>query len=173
MSHPTDLFRYYLVREGWQNQMQDKQAHWNVQNRFSQKILQNSLTDFSGCTHRVQDQSFRVLAQLHFSYWHGFFSVYQECRCLSKTHKNLWETFHIQNWVFRSGCSIQWQSYSFFGKNKPVPVRMPPFSLWKLKLWLKDWRELRKFIWKLYFWSTARMYIFTHSQPYFQNLFWY
>lgn len=53
-----------------------------------------------------------------------FSSGYQECRCLSKTHKNLWETFHIHNWAFRSGCSIQWQSYRFFWKNKPVALSL-------------------------------------------------
>lgn len=36
------------------------QAHWNVQNRFSQKILENSLIDFSGCAHGVQEWSFTV-----------------------------------------------------------------------------------------------------------------
>lgn len=33
--------------------------------------------------------------------------------------------------------------------------------------------NLRQFIWKSYFRSTAGIYTFTHSQPYFQNLFWH
>lgn len=38
--------------------MQDKQAHWNIQNHFLQKILQNSPIDFSGCSHSMQEHAF-------------------------------------------------------------------------------------------------------------------
>jgi len=74
---------------------------------FLPKILQNSLVDFSGCAHDVQEQSFSGLAQPYFSYWHGFFPGYQECRHLSKTHQDLWEIF-----IYVTGCSDQAVQFS-------------------------------------------------------------
>lgn len=73
-----------------------------------------------GCTDSVQEQNFRLLVQVPFSYWHCVFSEFQECRHISNTHSNLWETFHIHNWAFISDCSTKWQSYNFLEKNKWV-----------------------------------------------------
>lgn len=68
----------------------------------------------------MQEQSFRLLVQVPFGYWHCFFSGYQECRHISNTHSNLWEAFHIHNWAFTSDWSTKWQSSHFLEKNKLV-----------------------------------------------------
>lgn len=80
---PTDLFSYYQVGHWWQNWVQDKQAHGNVQSAFLQKILQNSLIDVSGCIHGMQEQCVAEHSP-------GFTSVtgmdFSPDRPLSKTH---------------------------------------------------------------------------------------
>lgn len=73
----------------------------------------------------------KLLVQMPFSYWHCFFSGFQEHRHISNTHSNLWETFHIHNWAFTSDCSTKWQSYHFLEKNKSALLLtgwMFPFS---------------------------------------------